>query len=166
MDLHRLETKNWRGPVEEDSHMLDTLDLQIEEARMASISDPRRGLVVTCTQQAAPTIAQASSIESESSEELEPAAGDDELPSGEEVEIDDADMPFPFRARGKGKLHLQHFICATGVVPYCRDTPFALMLQEDAQLLQTPGQWSEICQRCIYGLPEAIARKLKRSCDN
>ena len=101
----------------------------------------------------------------ESSEESEPVADEEELPSSEEVEIDEADMPFPFRAREKGKLHLQHFICVTGVVPYCRDTPFAAMLQEDAQLLQTPGQWSEICQRCIHGLPETIARKLKRSCD-
>lgn len=67
----------------------------------------------------------------------------------EDLDLDDDDeAPLPFRARESDKLHLQHFVGASGVVPYCRDAPFANMLQEGAQLLQTRGQWLEICQKC------------------
>ena len=82
----------------------------------------------------------------------------------EEQDAQDAELPLPYRARAKGKIHLQHFVGTTGVAPYCRDTPFANILQEGSAVLGSQGQWTLICKTCRMRLPEGIARRLRFEC--
>ena len=60
--------------------------------------------------------------------------------SDEEKIVEDMELPIPFRAWEKGKIYLQHFMDRAGIVPYCREKPFAKYIHEAEQILEEDGQ--------------------------
>ena len=60
---------------------------------------------------------------------------------------------------------MQYFISAIGVVPYCRDTPFANMLQVGGTVAAHSESMAGDLPESKGRLPDAIAKTLRNSCN-
>ena len=83
--------------------------------------------------------------------------------SSDKGDIGETDLPIPFRACRGGKIHLQQFLQPSGIIPFCRETPFAKFFQEGIAVLEAPDQWELVCRKCKSKISMSVAAALRAS---